>query len=163
MKHSVCKVSSAQRSKEWLSALFEALDGLELSVNNYLFSLLWIACRNKRLPYHLYQLFSPKQSFLPCIIVMLDCVLWAYTCLGIEWIWGGLDESLFFHQESASHISKSGGVFPRSQQLNNRSKCWKQVPLRNALVELLGQRREMFITLCCLFQCVYVCVCSCVC
>lgn len=38
MEHSVCKVSLAHHTKEWLSALFEALDGLELGVNNYLFS-----------------------------------------------------------------------------------------------------------------------------
>lgn len=38
MEHSVCKVSSAHLTKEWLSALFEALDGLELSVNNYCIS-----------------------------------------------------------------------------------------------------------------------------
>lgn len=53
MEHSVCKVSLAHHTKEWLSALFEALDGLELSVNNYLFTLLWIACRNKCLSHHL--------------------------------------------------------------------------------------------------------------
>jgi len=47
MEHSVCKVSAAHQTKEWLSTLFEALDGLQLSVNNYLLSLLWIACRNK--------------------------------------------------------------------------------------------------------------------
>lgn len=48
-------MSSAHNTKEWLSAHFEALDGLELSVNNYLFTLLWIACRNKCLSHHLYQ------------------------------------------------------------------------------------------------------------
>lgn len=53
MEHSVCKVSWAHHTKEWLSALFEALDGLELSVNNYLFTLLRIACRNKCLSRHL--------------------------------------------------------------------------------------------------------------
>lgn len=58
MEHSVCKVSLAHHTKEWLSALFEALDGLELSVNNYLYTLLWIACRNKRLSHHLYQRLS---------------------------------------------------------------------------------------------------------
>lgn len=61
MEHSVCKVSLAHHTKEWLSALFEALDGLELSVNNYLFTLLWIACRNKRLSHHLYR-HSPPSS-----------------------------------------------------------------------------------------------------
>ncbi len=60
MEHSVCKVSLAHHTKEWLSALFEALDGLELSVNNYLFTLLWIACRNKRLSHHLYQRSPPS-------------------------------------------------------------------------------------------------------
>lgn len=60
MEHSVCKVSLAHYTKEWLSALFEALDGLELSVNNYLFTLLWIACRNKRLYYHLYRSSPPN-------------------------------------------------------------------------------------------------------
>lgn len=63
MEHSVCKVSLAHHTKEWLSALFEALEGLELSVNNYLFTLLWIACRNKRLSHHLYQR-SPSTSLL---------------------------------------------------------------------------------------------------
>lgn len=61
MEHSVCKVSLAHHTKEWLSALFEALEGLELSVNNYLFTLLWIACRNKRLSRHLHQR-SPSTS-----------------------------------------------------------------------------------------------------
>lgn len=60
MEHSVCKVSLAHHTKEWLSALFEALDGLELRVNNYLFTLLWIACRNKRLSHHLYQRSPPS-------------------------------------------------------------------------------------------------------
>lgn len=60
MEHSVCKVSLAHHTKEWLSALFEALDGLELSVNNYLFTLLWIACRNKCLSHHLYQCSPPS-------------------------------------------------------------------------------------------------------
>lgn len=70
MEHSVCKVSLAHHTKEWLSALFEALDGLELSVNNYLFTLLWIACRNKRLSHHLYRAFSskfpPRHNLLWC-------------------------------------------------------------------------------------------------
>lgn len=60
MEHSVCKVSLAHHTKAWLSALFEAHDGLELSVNNYLFTLLWIACRNKRLSHHLYQRSPPS-------------------------------------------------------------------------------------------------------
>lgn len=65
MEHSVCKVSLAHHTKEWLSALFEALDGLELSVNNYLFTLLWIACRNKRLSHHLYQLSPLSSLYIP--------------------------------------------------------------------------------------------------
>lgn len=55
MEHSVCKVSLAPHQRVIIGSLFEALDGLELGVNNYLFSLLWIACRNERLCRHLHR------------------------------------------------------------------------------------------------------------
>lgn len=39
IEHCVCEVSSAQPTEALVSALFEALDGLELHVNNYLSTL----------------------------------------------------------------------------------------------------------------------------
>lgn len=101
MEHSVCKVSLAHHTKEWLSALFEALDGFELSVNNYLFTLLWIAFRNECLSHHLYHclLQVPSNNLLCCTELRnwkWWCSMWShgdaflsrfFLKLSVLWIW----------------------------------------------------------------------------